>query len=69
MTQERWTDTGGEPRDVLTLIMNMLVYRFTQNGALSCQLVLSKNGKFIYLVLKADNRSLANVAEEERYRM
>ena len=63
LTKVRWVDRGGEPKDVLTLIMNMMIYRFTHNGALCCQYVMSTNGKFIYLVSKADNKSLMKAAE------
>ena len=60
-----WRDHGPEPNDLQTLFINVIMYRLTKYMSLDCKLVMSPNGKFIYLVTKADPQDLARIAEEE----
>ena len=45
------------------MIMNMMIHRLTNEVSLDCRFVMSSNGKNIYLVVKADEKDLARVAE------
>ncbi len=64
-----WEDNGPYPEDLQTLFINIMMYRLTKYMSLDCKLVMSANGKFIYLVTKADPQDLARIAEEEKYTM
>ena len=65
----KWVDNGPHPKDVTSLIINIMVYRLTQGMSLDVQLCMAPSGKFIYLTMKADEIDLCRIAEEEQYTM
>ena len=69
MTVSKWRDTGAKPADITGLIINMMIYRLSAAMSIDTRLVMSANGNYIYLVMKADEHDLAMIAEEELYTM
>lgn len=69
ITVSKWRDTGAKPADVTGLIINMMIYRLSVAMSIDTRLVMSANGNYIYLVMKADEHDLAMIAEEELYTM
>lgn len=49
-----WIDHGPKPRDVTTLILNILQYKLNVDLCLETSMVLSLDGNYIFLVVKAD---------------
>lgn len=64
-----WFDHGPEPRDLTTLVFNIFLYRINVGLSLESQNVMSINGDYIYIVVKADEQDLRRIAEESNYTM
>ena len=68
-SQTLWHDYGGAPRDLTTLMINILMYKFSVKLSLDTKLMMSVNGKFLYLVLRSDIKDLKSIAEESGYNL
>jgi hypothetical protein len=64
-----WFDRGPEPKDLTTLVINIFLYRINVGLSLESQTVMSINGDYIYIVVKADDQDLRRIAEENNYTM
>jgi hypothetical protein len=62
-----WDDNGPEPKDLTSLIINILMYRLSNQVSLDTQLVMSANGSFIYIVVKADEGDICKVADQNSF--
>jgi len=69
IARAKWYDTGARPRDCMSLFFNILAHRLSTVVSLDYRFIMSSNGKNIYLVIKADEKDLAKVAEQEKYNM
>ena len=67
--QPKWIDKGGNPWDLTTLVINIFMYKLNVGLSLETSQVLSLNGEFIYVVVKADLMDLKKIAEERGYIM
>ena len=63
----RWIDNGGEPKDLTSLMLNILVYKLGVGLSLDSKLVMSGDGKFIFVCIRGDIKDLKRVAEEEEF--
>ncbi len=66
-TQTLWNDRGGEPKDLTSLIINVMLYKFSAVLSLDCKIMMSVSGKILYLCLRSDIKDLKDVAEESGY--
>jgi hypothetical protein len=64
-----WFDHGPEPKDLITLVLNIFLYRINVGLSLESLTVMSINGDYIYIVVKADEQDLRRIAEESNYTM
>lgn len=64
-----YRDTGSKPRDLTTLIINVLTQKFAHEQSLDTRLLMSANGSQIYMAVKADQKDLERTAEETQYSM
>ena len=62
-----WIDTGPRPKDVTSLILNILIYKFMHHLSLDCKLIMKRDGKSILILIRADEKDLKRVAEYEKY--
>lgn len=66
-TQEKWRDTGPKPKDLISLIFNILTYRMGVSLSLDTKLVMSSDGDHIFMVVRGDVKDLKRVAEEDGF--
>jgi len=52
-----------------SLILNILMYKFSVKLSLDTKLMISDNGKFIYLIIRSDVKDLKTIAEESGYNL
>lgn len=62
-----WEMHGTAPKDYQTLIRNFIQTKLALHVGLKTRLLLSSNGKFIFLMLAADEVDLQNEAERVNY--
>jgi hypothetical protein len=65
----KWIDHGPKPRDLTTLVLNIFLHKINVGLSLESQTIMSLNGKYIYIVVRADEQDLKNIAEESHYTM
>lgn len=62
-------DLGGPPQDVLTLIRNVLLVKLGIHLGLHTRQVISSNGKYIYILIYADESVLLKEAEAVEFNL
>jgi hypothetical protein len=60
-------DTGAVAKDFVSLVRNALIYKLVGNLGLKVKQIMSKNGRFIFLLICADKEDLEIIAEKTRY--
>lgn len=65
----KWIDHGAEPRDLTTLVFNIFLHKINVGLSLESRTVMSVDGNHIYVVIRADDGDLKNIAEETNYTM
>lgn len=62
-------DTQSTPKDYLTLMRNILLVKLGMHLGLHTKQVMSSNGKYIYILVCADEQDLQNEAESTNYNL
>jgi hypothetical protein len=65
----KWIDHGPKPKDLATLVLNVFLHKINVGLSLESKTIMSLNGNYIYIVIRADEQDLRNIAEESRYTM
>ena len=53
-----WVRSNPRPRDVLTLLRNVMIYRLSRRGGLFMRSFMSEDENYIFLVVKASEQHL-----------
>lgn len=67
--ETKWTDSGWQPRDFLSLVLNIVLYKFCFILSFDTSCLMSRDGKTINLLLKSDTDDLKIIAERLGYRL
>ena len=61
--QRDWNNISTQPKDILTLVRNIVMYKLNKVLHIQTVNILSDNGEFIYVLLHVDDETLKDEAE------